>query len=272
MRLTTWLGVATTVVILGACGAPSAIRTPGVGAVRAQSVQPPVISAQILSPNFDYRKGSPVTAIVLHHTAVLSTAEQTARFFQDPKVKVSSHYVVDRTGEIVRCVPDAQRAWHAGVSSFDGQGDVNTYSVGIEISNVGDGVEPYPSAQVKSVVRLVAWLASTYQVPLTRVARHRDIALPAGRKKDTSDNFDEAYVLKAAQAILDGQNMPAYHPKPVPDGYDPTVQVHTVRPGDTYESLGDDFYDSPAMGAAIARENDHRKLVPGTLIALPVTY
>lgn len=156
------------------------------------------------SPNVNERPdGTPISCIVLHHTQRYESAEATARYFQSPASQVSAHYIVDRDGSIIRCVPDGQRAWHAGVSRFRGVDNVNDFSIGIEICNRGDNIEPYPEAQLQSVIRLVGLLARTYDVPIANVTRHRDIALPLGRRTDPSDNFDYARVLAEAQALID---------------------------------------------------------------------
>jgi N-acetyl-anhydromuramyl-L-alanine amidase AmpD len=240
-------------------------------AAKGRAVPAPELQT-MLSPNADDRHGAKISAIVLHHTAVAADAWSTARFFQDPKSKVSAHYIVDRSGAIIRSVPDDRRSWHAGKSEFHGQGDVNTFSIGIEIANVGDGVEPYPAAQVQAVVKLVAWLAQTHQIPMANLTRHRDIAIPAGRKTDTSDNFDQAYVAKAAQALLDGRSMPRYRETSAPAGYDPTRQSRVIQAGDTWDSLADDVYDAPVLGAAIRALNPGVSLTPGAVIKLPSDY
>jgi N-acetyl-anhydromuramyl-L-alanine amidase AmpD len=242
------------------------------GTYRAHSVDP-VPMTETLSPNFNERpEGTALSCIVLHHTAVAANAQSTANFFADPKSKVSAHFVVDRDGSVIRCVPDDKRAWHAGRSSFNGVANVNDYSLGIEIANVGDGVEPYPEPQVTTVVKLVAYLAKTYNIPLANVTRHRDIAIPAGRKTDTSDNFDHKYVIQAAQALIDGRGLPHYAAKPAPAGYDMRRQSYVVRPGDTWEGIADGVYDSEAMAGQIIRLNLGARLTPGARLRMPTTY
>jgi N-acetyl-anhydromuramyl-L-alanine amidase AmpD len=260
--------------LVAACGPLAAVRPPAeraAGAVGALAIEAPV-AEDMLSPHFNDRDGAPITAIVLHHTAMAEDAAATARFFQRPDVKASAHYIVDRSGALVRAVKDADRAWHAGRSTFQGEGDVNDFSIGIEICNVGDSVEPYPEAQVQAVVKLVAWLAKTYSVPMSRLTRHRDVAVPTGRKKDTSDNFDHAYVAKAVQALLDGKRPAPYRAAPAPAGYDPTRQVRTVRAGDTWASIAEDVYDAAALGPAIARLNPGVALTAGSVVTLPTRY
>jgi N-acetyl-anhydromuramyl-L-alanine amidase AmpD len=158
----------------------------------------PPLAAEVWSPNANERPAhTPISCIVLHHTHRAESALATAHFFAEPASQVSAHYVVDRDGSLVRCVPDDRRAWHAGVSRFQGVANVNDFSIGIEIANRGDNAEPYPEAQMRTVIRLVTWLAHRYGIPPERVTRHRDVALPPGRKVDPSDNFDFAGLLRA---------------------------------------------------------------------------
>lgn len=167
---------------------------------------PPVVD--ILSPNFNERNGKPITAIVLHHTASTADAVSIARWFQRREANVSAHYIVDRDGSVVRCVPDDKRAWHAGPSEFQGQTNVNDFSIGIEICNRGDNVEPYPPVQVAAVSRLVAALAQRHEIPVGRITRHRDVIRPVGAKVDPSDNFDFDWVVAQAQVMLAGNGTP----------------------------------------------------------------
>jgi N-acetyl-anhydromuramyl-L-alanine amidase AmpD len=266
----TWLALTALATATLACGP---LKAPvlsegatGLFALTKATIAPPK-ATEMPSPNFNERGGVAIDTIVLHHTAMASNAVAVGKYFQDPKSKVSSHYVVDRDGSIVRCVPDNQRSWHAGRSAFQGRGDVNTFSIGIEICNVGDGVEPYPAAQVKAVINLTAWLAKTYKVAIpANLTRHRDIALPAGRKNDTSDNFNHVYVAKAVQDVLAGHEPAVYKAGSVPTGYDPTKLTYTVQKGDTWESISDDVYDTPTLAEALRRLNGGIALKPGLVI------
>ncbi|MBC7545968.1 MAG: N-acetylmuramoyl-L-alanine amidase [Candidatus Sericytochromatia bacterium] len=245
--------------------------TTGTFSLTAPAIEPPKLT-EILSPNSNGRDGVAIDTIVLHHTAMPSTAANIAKFFQDPKSKVSSHYVVDRTGEIIRCVPDDLRSWHAGRSSFQDRPNVNNFSIGIEICNVGDNIEPYPAAQVDAVIRLTAWLAKTHNVPVANLTRHRDVAIPAGRKNDTSDNFDQKYVYKSVQDMLAGRRPAAYRVAKAPASYDPTKLTYTVAPGDTWESIADDLYDAPTAAPALRQINPGITLRPGTVLKRLVSY
>lgn len=272
----TGLALGTLAVATLACGplqVPSSLpATTGILGLSRATIAPPQ-TTEMPSPNANERGDTPIDTIVLHHTAMPSSAVNVGKFFQDPKSKVSAHYIVDRDGSIVRSVPDAQRAWHAGKSVFQGRGDVNTFSIGIEICNVGDGIEPYPEAQVKAVINLTAWLAKTYHVAIpANLTRHRDVAIPAGRKNDTSNNFDHVYVGKAVQDLLAGRQPAPYKATKAPAGYDPMRLTYTVQTGDTWDSISDDVYDTPALADALRRLNGGVSLKPGLVIKRLTSY
>jgi N-acetylmuramoyl-L-alanine amidase len=153
-----------------------------------KSVSKPKVIA-IPSPNRNSRDGAAIDTIVLHHTAGGGTAQDTGRYFQNPKSRVSSHYIVGKDGTIVQSVDDQDRAWHAGKSAFRGRDDVNDFSIGIEIVNRGDGKDPFTDAQYEALGRLVAYLQGEYRIPRDRITGHKDVALPKGRKVDPAPNF-----------------------------------------------------------------------------------
>jgi N-acetylmuramoyl-L-alanine amidase len=224
---------------------------------------------EIPSPNFSSRNGKTPIVIVWHHTASTATAERTAKWFQSPAAKASSHYVVDRSGEVIRSVADENKAWHAGASEWQGTSDVSAFSLGIEICNVGDHIEPYPATQMDAVVRLTAALAAKYAIPVTAITRHRDIAVPPGRKCDTSDTFDYAYATKAVADLLAGRQPAAYQPQPAPPGYDPTKRYYKVQPGENLQTIAEKHFDSPAMVARIRTLNPGVTIAPGAVLRLP---
>lgn len=195
-----WRRIGTALLVLLAVSgcAVTARQSPQARSTAVALPAAPEIVAEVPSPNVNDRPpGTRISCVVLHHTHRQESALATARYFQDPASGVSAHYVVDRDGSVIRCVPDAKRAWHAGVSRFLGVDNVNDFSIGVEIANRGDNVEPYPEAQMAAVVRLVTWLSRRYGIPGERITRHRDVALPPGRKVDPSDNFDFGRVLRA---------------------------------------------------------------------------
>ena len=143
------------------------------------------------SANHDARPGGPrdIDAIVLHHTGG-GTLESNVAWLASPESRLSAHYVIGKDGTVVHAVRDEDRAWHAGVSRLGDRDRVNDFSIGIEIVNDGDNVDPYPPAQMEALARLVAWLVQAHGIGLDRIIGHRYVALPEGRKVDPSDNFD----------------------------------------------------------------------------------
>ncbi|HAE28476.1 N-acetylmuramoyl-L-alanine amidase, partial [Hyphomonas adhaerens] len=87
------------------------------------------------SPNFDERK-HPIDMIVLHYTG-METGQAAFDQLRNPDAKVSAHYLLWEDGRVDQLVAEDRRAWHAGVSSWQGDDDLNSRSIGIEIVNGG---------------------------------------------------------------------------------------------------------------------------------------
>lgn len=133
--------------------------------------------------------GSLINAVIMHATES-NDAQQDVAWLQSALSKASAHVVIDRDGTIYDLVPVTKRAWHAGVSSFDGVPDCNNYAIGVELANRGDG-EPYPDAQLEAAACLVAgYLREWPAITLDRITCHKDVALPPGRKHDPQPPFD----------------------------------------------------------------------------------
>lgn len=99
-------------------------------------------------------------------------------------LRVSAHFLIRRTGQIVQFVATKQRAWHAGVSQFDGQERCNDFSIGIELE--GTDTQPYETAQYQALRLLVDALRVHH--PIRAVRGHEHIA--PGRKTDPGPSFD----------------------------------------------------------------------------------
>jgi N-acetylmuramoyl-L-alanine amidase len=141
------------------------------------------------SPNHDQRAPSLATDILLlHYTGMTSTAVAMERLC-DPVAKVSSHYVIDEDGRITQLVAEARRAWHAGVSSWEGETDINSRAIGIEIGNVGHdlGYPDFPVAQIDAVIALSRDIVHRHRIRADRVLAHSDIA--PDRKADPGEKF-----------------------------------------------------------------------------------
>lgn len=118
-----------------------------------------------------------ITHIILHHTATNSAGE-TVKIMADRNV--SSHYLIDRDGDLICLVPDNYRAWHAGVSKWQGIKDVNFCSIGIELVN--NGFEPFPNEQLNTLLKLLEDLKDRHAIPIENFISHADIS--PGRKVD----------------------------------------------------------------------------------------
>lgn len=149
------------------------------------------------SPNQDDRPAPP-DMLVLHYTGMQSGAAAVARL-RDTAARVSSHYVVDEDGSVYRLVPEARRAWHAGVSYWRGRETLNDVSIGIEIVNPGHewGYRPFPPAQIGAVIRLCHGIVARHDIPPAHVVGHSDIA--PNRKQDPGELFPWAQL--AAEGI-----------------------------------------------------------------------
>jgi N-acetylmuramoyl-L-alanine amidase len=151
------------------------------------------------SLNFDERPLG-IDMIVLHYTGMLSGEEAIARLC-DPAAKVSAHYVVEEDGRIFRLVDEEKRAWHAGISSWRGEGEINARSIGIEIVNPGHewGYRPFPAPQVDAVAALVKDIRRRRKIAPARVVGHSDVA--PGRKEDPGELFPWARLAAEGSAL-----------------------------------------------------------------------
>ncbi len=133
------------------------------------------------SPNFDDRKPN---FVVIHETTN-DTAEFALKTLTNPVLKVSAHYLISRDGKVYRLVDEMRRAWHAGVSYWGGNTDLNSSSIGIELDNNGD--EPFAEAQISRLLILLKELKLKYSIPAANFIGHGDIA--PGRKVDPGRLF-----------------------------------------------------------------------------------
>jgi N-acetylmuramoyl-L-alanine amidase len=148
-----------------------------------------VVSDVVPSPNYGERAGGRIPdMIVLHYTGMPDVEGALARLCT-AGTDVSAHYVVLEDGRIVQCVPEAKRAWHAGVSSWAGEKDINSCSIGVEIVNRGHdwGYPEFPLRQIAAVIALCRGIMLRRNVPSQRVLAHSDVA-PA-RKQDPGEKF-----------------------------------------------------------------------------------
>lgn len=133
------------------------------------------------SGNFDERRPN---FVILHYTSN-DNAERALRTLTDPLRRVSAHYLVSRDGKIYYLVDERARAWHAGESSWGGNRDLNSASIGIELDN--NGSEPYAEPQVNALLALLDDLKQRYAIPAANFLGHGDVA--PQRKIDPGRHF-----------------------------------------------------------------------------------
>lgn len=187
----------------------SGARRPTPAARRGRGPRPLVIdqagllrgARYIASPNCDDRPpAAEISLLVIHGISlppgefggdgVLRLFTNTLDWARHPfygtlrGLRVSAHFFVRRTGEIIQFVPCGRRAWHAGESSWRGRGQCNDFSIGVELEGVD--TRPYTARQYARLVQLAATLRRRY--PIAEIVGHSDIA--PGRKTDPGPAFD----------------------------------------------------------------------------------
>lgn len=155
------------------------------------------------SPNFNARPGGvEIDLLVIHNISLPEGEFGTGAIFELFQnrldcclpafrhlmgLQVSAHAVILRDGEIVQCVSFDQRAWHAGVSCFEGVEQCNDYSIGIELE--GTDLIPYTEAQYFTLIKLTHSLRCRYPaITVERITGHQHIA--PSRKTDPGPAFD----------------------------------------------------------------------------------
>jgi N-acetylmuramoyl-L-alanine amidase len=138
--------------------------------------------------NLPKRAKNRIKFIIIHYTGMKKESAAIKRL-QDPKSKVSSHYLIKRNGEIINLVPDLFEAWHAGVSSWKHFKSLNKNSIGIEITNPGHqhGYKKFSKKQIFSLQKLLKILIKKYKIKKKYILGHSDIS--PGRKKDPGEKF-----------------------------------------------------------------------------------
>ena len=202
------------------------------------------------SPNFNERL-APLDMIVLHYTGMETGAAALERMC-DPEAEVSAHYMVETDGRVFRLVAEDMRAWHAGRSSWQGDGDLNSRSIGIEIVNGGHNVPlpdgslpPYPAAQINAVITLCLEIINRHGLRQSRIVGHSDIA--PERKEDPGEHFPWAKLAESGVGLWPEQIDPSQQAGP---GLEAGVEGPMVNRMQRYLALigydvtPDGFYDA----------------------------
>ena len=151
------------------------------------------------SPNFNDRSRAP-DMLVLHYTGMADGPSALARL-RDPEAQVSAHYVVEENGEVFALVDEDRRAWHAGVSFWRGERDINGCSIGIEIVNPGHefGYRDFPEVQIGAVIALLDDVRGRWVIPDSRILGHSDVA--PDRKQDPGERFPWRRLAQAGHGL-----------------------------------------------------------------------
>ncbi len=150
----------------------------------------PLVSQIHPAVNIEPRRNGLKPSILLMHYTGMASAERAIYWLSCVESRVSCHYVVDEAGVITQLVAEEHRAWHAGKSHWQGETDINSCSVGIEIQNPGheDGYHDFPEAQMQAVLALSQDILSRHSIRPEHVLAHSDIA--PGRKIDPGEKFN----------------------------------------------------------------------------------
>jgi N-acetylmuramoyl-L-alanine amidase len=187
------------------------------------------------SPNHDTRGASPIDMLVLHYTG-MQTGEAALARMCDPAAKVSAHYMIEEDGRVFHLVPEDRRAWHAGVSCWRGQRDVNARSIGIELVNPGHefGYRDFPDAQIAALVVLARGILDRHPIPARNVVGHSDVA-PA-RKTDPGERFPWRALAAAGIGLWPREvRLPGMTQSGASDQAIQTAQINLARIGYTID-------------------------------------
>jgi len=156
-----------------------------------------------MSPNYNERPSQEINLLVIHNIS-LPPNEFGGSYIEDffcnqldcsahdyfkeiENLEVSAHLLIKRTGDVVQFVPFDKRAWHAGVSEFNGSENCNDFSIGIELEGADD--VPFESCQYDVLAQVTQALQKAYPaIEISRIVGHSDIA--PGRKTDPGPHFD----------------------------------------------------------------------------------
>jgi N-acetylmuramoyl-L-alanine amidase len=150
--------------------------------------------------NREARRGGVKPSLLILHYTGMSSATKAIDWLSRAESGVSCHYVVDENGSITQLVPEDQRAWHAGVSCWRGETDINSHSIGIEIHNPGhqDGYPDFPPAQMDAVIALSKDIVRRHRMTPDSILAHSDVA--PGRKIDPGEKFN--WLLLAKEGLV----------------------------------------------------------------------
>lgn len=165
------------------------------------------------SPNCGVRRCGPVDMLIIHYTGMWEAEDALVRLCE-ADARVSAHYLIDEAGKVYALVDEDMRAWHAGVSYWAGETDVNSRSIGIELVNKGHdlGYHDFPDPQMDALIELAGGIVARHRIPGCRVLGHSDVA--PTRKVDPGEKFDWTRLAAAGIGIYPPEGLPKASEKP----------------------------------------------------------
>ncbi len=142
-------------------------------------------------------EGKNLDILLLHYTG-MESAEGALKWLCTEESGVSCHYFVFEDGRVVQLVDEARRAWHAGQSFWQGDTDINSRSIGIEIANPGD--QPFAEKQIISVIELCRDCVTRLDILPQNVLAHSDVA--PERKRDPGEYFPWRQLADAGVGLM----------------------------------------------------------------------
>ena len=141
-----------------------------------------------LSPNFSKRKKK-IKYIIIHYTGT-KTLLEALNIFKDESSQVSCHWLISKKGKLYKIVDEKNVAWHAGISYWKGERMLNDNSIGIELDNIGHGLnyKIFSNVQMQVLEKLLKLLINKYNIKIKNVLGHSDIA--PDRKLDPGELFN----------------------------------------------------------------------------------
>jgi len=149
------------------------------------------------SPNFGERKDGTIPDLVVLHYTAMESCDAACRTLCNPDNEVSAHYLIRKDGHVIQMVEEDKRAWHAGAGTWQGRGDLNSRSIGIEMSNTG--FVPFAAPLFDSLEILLGGVLARWSIPASAVIAHSDFA--PGRKIDPGRRFDWRRLARQGLAV-----------------------------------------------------------------------
>lgn len=182
---------------------------------------------KLASPNCEERHGGAQPTILIIHYTGTSTGREAEDYYMNVKTDpnagpISPHYMIERDGSVTQFVEEDKRAYHAGKSWWDGETDINSHSIGIELVNPGheNGYIDFTPEQIESLAELVQDILTRNDIPPHRILGHSDVFPHVTEKRikpDPGEKLNWAWL--AAQGV-------GLWPEPEQDDYDLAAMVY----------------------------------------------